>query len=292
MPMSLPIFSFMERSCKTHDLCNVTCEFKATSKCEGMTIRKYYVAFINAKRNSGKYICRSCSSYLKFGGRNNPNCKYPTLDDNFFSTVDTEEKAYLLGWIASDGHIRHDRIQIAIHKKDIKCLETLRDIICKELPVITLNTRPDMVSLTFSSAKISQDVQSHLSLAFDKKGPHKKSSTVRLPQLGSKKLTRAFIRGYFDGDGCVSIIGDFTRIQASITSDSILMLEDLKAFVEDNIDVKSCMFKNKIIWCADSALFFLNLIYKGSTLHLERKYRKYLECIERRMKVELVFGSR
>lgn len=287
--MQYPIFSATNRTCRMHDYCFVTCEFKASDKCLGTVKRIYQGILENTKRNEGKYMCQFCSFLLKFSGRNNPNCKYKSLDDNFFSVVDSEEKAYLLGWIASDGNIRYDRFSISIHEKDLKCLEKLRDIICKETPIF--KAKETMVGFTVSSIKIAADLQKLLSLKFAKEDSHKKDSIVRMPKL-SKKLTCAFIRGYFDGDGCVSIIGKLTRIKASITSNSKLMINDIKTFVESSTkDIKICITATQIIWCADSALAFLNLIYRGAKLYLDRKYEKYLLCIERRMKVELNFIS-
>lgn len=52
-----------------------------------------------------------------------------------FKKIDSPEKAYLLGWIASDGSIRYFGFIIKFHKKDLKILEKLRDIICKDLPI-------------------------------------------------------------------------------------------------------------------------------------------------------------
>ncbi len=95
----------------------VQCDVSVSPKCK----RTYLVNFGNyeiTRQRNGKDICLFCSRKLKFSGRGNPNCQYTELDDNFFNAIDTEGKAYLLGWIVSDGWINPGQIGIGVHKKD------------------------------------------------------------------------------------------------------------------------------------------------------------------------------
>ena len=87
---------------QSHSIVEVECDFKVNKKCKNIYKTSYKSYFKNISRNNGKLICLFCSRDMKFSGRNNPNCKYKNIDDNYFQQIN-KEKAYLLGWIASDG---------------------------------------------------------------------------------------------------------------------------------------------------------------------------------------------
>ena len=75
-----------------------------SESCLVKVMRRYSNVQNTMDRNNGKYICPLCSIMRK-RGRNNPNCKYKNLDDHLMDVIDTEKKAYLLAWIASDGSL-------------------------------------------------------------------------------------------------------------------------------------------------------------------------------------------
>jgi hypothetical protein len=71
-------------SIHSHNIYDVSCDFKVSKKCRNtykMEFR-FYCKYI--KNNNGKLPCIYCSREIKFSGRNNPNTKYKSLDDNFF----------------------------------------------------------------------------------------------------------------------------------------------------------------------------------------------------------------
>jgi dUTP pyrophosphatase len=201
-----------------------------------------------------------------FMGRKNPNTKYKNLDDNFFKEIKSESKAYLLGWIASDGSITKSTICIKIHKKDKECLENLRDIICKELPI---TPNEDMVSLTISSKTLSIDVCKVLNIL-----PEKKSHFVSFPELETDELKWAFLRGFFDGDGSIRCISEIHRSpECNIVTSSENMRKSIIKFtkipcVENGVN---------LTWNGNNALDFLNKIYYNSSIRLSRKFDIYLD---------------
>src|ERR1700692_182421 len=137
----------------------VKCDFCISTKCS----KKYkieYRRFLKViKNNNNKVICLFCSRKLKFSGRNNPNTKYKNIDDNYFKNINTIDKAYLLGWIASDGHISERGFVISIHQKDIEILNLFQNLICKNVPIKKFETDTSkMCKYVISSKKISSDL--------------------------------------------------------------------------------------------------------------------------------------
>lgn len=210
-----------------------------------------------------------CGGILKksiYSGRNNPNCKYKTLDDNFFEDINNEEKAYILGWIASDGSISENgTITIEIKNIDKEILNKMRDIICKDLPVV--DDKPqfgDHSSLSFHSKKIVKDICFWLDIK-----PGKKSASVNMPNI-NKNLKWHFIRGYFDGDGSIRNIDKKRSLDCGISTTSILMKKNILKVANTGK-----IYNGSIYWSGTISLNFLDNMYKNATIYLKRKYDMY-----------------
>lgn len=224
------------------------------------------------KNEFGITCSKKCSNKLKtkmYMGRKNPNTRYEKLNDNFFKEVKSEDKAYLLGWIASDGSVNKRGIRISIHKKDLKCLEILRDIICKELPIKPKDE--NMVLLTISSKTVSADICKLLNIL-----PKKKSDVVCFPDLESEELKWHFLRGFFDGDGTIHNISETHRTPyCGIATNSKNMRSAIIEFTK--IPCQEDNDNNSIGWSGNNALDFLDKLYKNSKFRLSRKYEQYLD---------------
>jgi hypothetical protein len=181
--------------------------------------------------------------------------------------VDTEDKAYLLGWIASDGSIEKGIVTLAIDKVDIKTLSYLRDTVSTQIP-ITMKGGTNLVQFRIYSQNIVNDMCSHLGIT-----PGKKAKSVKFPELGSK-LQPHFIKGLFEGDGTVSSLYSKNRkLQCSIASSSAEMKESLKNIC----GIKCSVYKGVIEWYGKNAMEFLDYIYEDSEIYLDRKYYRYRE---------------
>ena len=223
----------------------------------------------------------SISRSKKFMGRNNPNTKYKTLDDNFFKEIDSKEKAYLLGWIISDGSINKTGFTIAIHKKDFECLLLLKDIICSELPIKSYVKKDPIISFTVNSKIMVTDLCNLLQIT-----PGKKSNIVQFPIGIIEEYKKYVLRGIFDGDGSISKPGSKKNTPlASIATNSVILQSQIKDFVNircyhKNSDINGCLE-----WSNNSALDFLSFIYsdirqKNEKIFLRRKFDLYEDWAE------------
>lgn len=246
----------------SHQIVSATCELNISENCKGTYELVHKDMILTRKRNNDKFMCMQCSRKLKSSGNDNPNTKYK-FDRDLFSEIDSEEKAYILGFIASDGHLskRGGLTVISIHKKDIDILYKMRDFICKDIPIA--KKRNTIVTLAISSRKINSDICRHLMISSGKK-----SNCVNFPNL-PKDLDRHFLRGYFDGDGCVH--RSKSSPKASIYSNSSSMLKSIKEKFGGNL------YKTSIEWNSNNCLDFLSKIYDNSKITMNRKYDRYLK---------------
>lgn len=138
--------------------------------------------------------------------------KDETINLKYFENIDSYDKAYLLGFIAADGAIVHYKktnvktLTITIHSKDIAVLELLKSELNSSLSVknITVSSKSiksyklDVDHKRFSTSRkeIIKDIEKY-GISSNK--------SLTMPDIISnipKEYRKAFIIGYFDGDGC------------------------------------------------------------------------------------------
>lgn len=273
----------MNLSIHSHKSVNVECELRVSAKCRGNYNGAYRDLLIACMNHGNNVACFHCSRIVKAShvskgmGRTNPNTKYKTLDDSFFKRIDTPNKAYLLGWIASDGCVTKRGFSIKIHAKDIECLNKLRDIICKELPIKVDKVRASC-KLEVSSKEMSIDICGHLGIEHKKK-----SKCVKFPTHLDEDLKWHFLRGLFDGDGSISDPRKSAKTYpvANISSSSVHMKEEVSRLTGINLPPSS-LIEGKcanLYWYNNNALDFLSKLYErdgvGSSF-LKRKRDLFL----------------
>ena len=76
-----------------------------------------------------KYSQPVYNYFKKMGWKRLSRDEYPTnnlysVNSSFFEKIDTEEKAYIIGFIAADGHVdaKHYRLNITLKDSDYKLL--------------------------------------------------------------------------------------------------------------------------------------------------------------------------
>lgn len=113
------------------------------------------------------------------------------LDRSFFSKVDTEEKAYLLGVLEAEGSIGKNKVDLVIGEKDLDWLIILRNLSGSKA-TISLNMSPlgKAYRVSFCSKQWVEDLRK---LGF---------RSGKLPEIDNSLLTY-YIRGLFDGDGSI-----------------------------------------------------------------------------------------
>lgn len=244
---------------------------KIKTKCIVCESEIYYKKshFKKIKHPTCSNSCKNKNQSLIYKGRKNPNTRYD-VDDTFFKNID-KYKAYILGWIASDGSVRKSGFSISIHKKDTLILEKIRDLVCKELPIKKKKNK-DMVSLTVSSQEIAKDLCKLLGISYGKK-----DKIVGKPNIDDCFLWY-FIRGVFDGDGCVSspnrhnIKKGFPVPKVNIASNSKTMLD----FIENFSEIPCYRGKCAVEFYGNNAVDFLGKIYEDTEVpYLARKMDLY-----------------
>lgn len=139
---------------------------------------------------------------IKSRGMNKGTQKYKHNTD-VFKVIDTEEKAYWLGFLYADGSIYEPRgtVELSLGAKDKEHLEKFRNFISPDLPIKEKDVR--LKGNVYKACRL-QLVSMEITRDLIKLGcPPAKSLTLKFPteDIVPKHLIHHFMRGYFDGDG-------------------------------------------------------------------------------------------
>ena len=198
--------------------------------------------------------------------------KYNNGNMQYFDIINSDAKAYLLGFIAADGCITKSRnsigLTITIHKKDKIVLDKLKEELCSENPIKELK-RDNLVrfvlynkELTESLAKVG--IYERKSLSMD-------NIIKNIPE----EYRSSFIRGYFDGDGSFTYQEKYNRGYVQIRGTKELLIG-----IVDSLNIESYSISeydsipNLSIGSKKQIKKFFDSIYKNSSIHLDRKYNK------------------
>lgn len=222
--------------------------------------------------------------FNKGSGNYSPKHIYK-IDENYFKRW-SSNMAYIIGFVLADGNIslnmRHYRLSISLQKQDENILQQIK----KELQSEHL--------ITYRNIKTKNKLYESCSLTIDNKNiintliklgitPRKSYNDI-VPDI-PKKYKYDFLRGYFDGDGCLYIKirqrGKYLCKDCcmSFTAKTKLFLEKIKQDFCDNFGniAQSNTWHTLKITSKKQILELCKKMYHNAELYLDRKYQKYKE---------------
>lgn len=205
----------------------------------------------------------------------------PLFDNTVFDNIDTEEKAYWLGFLYADGYItaKGNSVGLTLAEKDIEHLKKYNNFLKYPKGCIVYKNGVGKYGnqLWACSTTIGDD---HLWQSLYNKGcvPNK-SLILKFPteEQVPSNLLRHFIRGYCDGDGSLGIYNKGNSICFIGTKD---FLEGVQNF----LDIKGSLYHKPekaeevhvLKYGSTKAFKVAEILYKDNSICLERKYNIYL----------------
>lgn len=208
-----------------------------------------------------------------------------SLNHHFFDSIDTEGKAWLLGFLSADGYVsKNGSVSFVLNRKDRQILFSIRDMLGSNSLVVDIDRERDGVQ-TFASRLIvtsrkMADRLRELSIT------HNKSWTLK-PWNGPDDLMRHYWRGCVDGDGHIGTkkttsSGFGTGWSVSFVGNNEMVAAFAK-FVENTTSIVASTRTARptkdgkhlfcsVVYCGlRKTQEIASLLYNGSTIHLERK---------------------
>jgi hypothetical protein len=200
--------------------------------------------------------------------------KTSTYNKDYFTTIDSADKAYFAGLIKADGYIdkARNRVAIRLQEKDIELLEKFCDVLgFSHSRLNRISPRRDGQSTHVEFSLTNEQLVSPL---LDIKS---KEFLIKVPD----EFAFDFIRGYFDGDGSISYrnlkkLHFAISIMGSPNDSSMLeyIMDKIPGFTKIYMDKRSSL---PFIQSQNQQTIrtFRDLIYNKCTLYLTRKKTKF-----------------
>jgi hypothetical protein len=202
------------------------------------------------------------------------------LNNKLFSEYN-EISCYWGGFIAADGNVAKDckKFSIALSSKDHDHLLKLKSDLRSSHKISQLKRKDGTLisSLVIRDAELCNDLESNFNIV-----PNK-SLVYIPPDWIEGRLMRHFVRGIFDGDGCISQTrtNGYIYPHVSFVSGSSICITNINNFLSQQCLVNSsiCKIGNsyRIQWTGSSAEAVVDYLYRDSSRFLSRKYKKYAE---------------
>lgn len=208
-----------------------------------------------------------------------------SLNKEYFATIDTEEKAYWLGFLYADGCVRvlngKANVSIGLNPKDRDHLEKFKTCLESNVPIREYSHPKGLYKtsiITMNCTKMAYDL---IDLGCI---PNKTYEKIQIPNI-VESLKIHFIRGFLDGDGWISIKKHTIGASIGMVSNYKEILLDIKQILDNN-GIISILRKEKRghhtlnIGKRSEQIKFLKLIYDNPSIYLDRKYKNSQEIMK------------
>lgn len=234
---------------------NTEIKFLTTNSC------KFNIRELSSKlhRSKGSLYQKLYRLGLSF-----PEDKKYSLDEYFFSNP-SDSMFYILGFITADGNVTGNQLRFDLAQKDKCVLYFIKTSLKATSPIKKIYRRNNWyVQFAFSSSRIVSDLYRYNVFP-------SKTGKERLPVI-PKQYFWSYMRGLFDGDGCV-YTGQNT-IRTKICSASKKFLEEIKYVAGfGSINKTSTIYSWNM--SVNDSIKFRDFIYNNESFCLLRKKEKF-----------------
>lgn len=207
---------------------------------------------------------------------NKINSRKYAVNHNFFESIDSEQQAYWLGFIQTDGYITStgNKIGIALASRDSDHLEKFKRDVEATYPI-----------KEYMASGYSNGVYSRILMTSEKMWqdlvnlgiyPNKTKNTRPIPV--DKKLEGHYVRGLMDGDGSIK---KSKVARSGYRGDFVSAQKCMAQYIADTLGKGVVRLdQTKMVWYSEFTLTEKNLeyLYEEATVYLSRKHRRSLRA--------------
>lgn len=241
------------------------------------------------------YICKRLKKFGVDTGRSvdfyRGKTKTYKIDDHIFDVIDTQEKAYILGFLFSDGcmYSLRPQVRLKLQDDDKYILEDIKRCLLYDKPLL------------YSKAKSARHKDQYMLVICNKYIYNallnlglfpNKTFNCKFPVIPDA-LHRHFIRGYFDGNGCIYVglykgaDNVFSEIKIVATTDICNSMSDIfygagiSSTVRHDKRVKDGVDFIRIRRHEDMRAVY-DFMYSDASIFLYRKKKKFEKYFDMR----------
>lgn len=203
---------------------------------------------------------------------NKINSRRYSFREDYFDLIDSEVKAYWLGFMCADGYVTKSSagqklFGVSLESKDREHLSLFKADLESTHPIKDYKSVTEYGPVSYSRLLITSE-QTFDSLVNHGCGT-KKSKTLAPPVI-DQSLERHWLRGYFDGDGSVKI----RPAARAGYSFSLVGTEGVMRWSADRIGGSVWYSKTRDVWYCDASITLKSweYLYGDCTRYLSRKF--------------------
>lgn len=249
---------------------------------KGVSAKNLGIKFSIDKRRIQKWVDKTGKLRSK-----NDSHRFTEFNQHIFDKIDTEEKAYWLGFLYADAYncVKTNTVSLSLQTLDLNHLIKISKFL--DLPESKITFTKNKEGYEYYTVKM---YSKHLSSKLDELGCHQaKSFIIKYPSWLDANLNIAFIRGMFDGDGSIcKRENNEWKWSLATTKECGLVIQDI-IFKQLNINIGLSYISktNNNTYELESngnekVLKLMHWLYDTSTINtrLDRKYQKMLDLME------------
>lgn len=202
------------------------------------------------------------------------------INENYFENIDSNEKAYWLGFFSADGYVHEERgeLTLELQEKDREHLEKFKNAINSNKPLMTIlcgeNKQFIHYRFVIRCRKMVNDLKKYNVY-------QRKSLTFIPPSNLEEKYLPYWIIGYMDGDGCIADAKGRVRISFTGTKAT---LEFIKNYLKSSNIIRlehrcnnTYQFSPEVDKCES---FLKQYSYNNIPYALNRKKKRYASIVQ------------
>jgi hypothetical protein len=203
----------------------------------------------------------------------------PTVSNSDVFSEVTELSAYWAGFIAADGCITNDTVKICLNYDDLCHLEKFKNFVGSTHKISTNTDKYYRCEISFKNPTIINDLKNIYNIT------ERKSLTYELPDIPENYFSH-YLRGYFDGDGCIcesfsNKNSKTATLYTTITGSNNFIADLYKAIKLDGT-IQKKQHVSVIKYNTNSSKILLDYMYSDASIYLDRKYSLYLNISKKR----------
>lgn len=211
--------------------------------------------------------------------------KKHSCNDSFFEIIDSEKKAYWLGYLFADGYNNENKSTVSFSQSEPQeeMVYRFKEDLEATQPISISNSRTNVIRGKEITSKPSHGIKiisKQLSEDLAKHGcTQAKTFTTKFPSI-PEQFRNHFIRGYFDGDGSVTNVKNTTDTKAQFNIIGTLELlqgiqNELVKCGLNRIKISPARKDSKVYQLVyggiENVKKFYSYLYENSTLYLPKK---------------------
>lgn len=204
------------------------------------------------------------------------------VDEHYFDTIDSEEKAYWLGFLIADGSVLRNgkglALSLVLQTRDASHIQKFKTALASEAPITTRNEGKHTGITIYSTA---------MCRALSALECYRKKSTVHGTPVIRADLLRHMYRGWFDGDGHLSYAPAMHGWTFAVIG-SPTFLTDFQRWLSVTADVgfTKVIVRGPVIMVryngGPQIARIMHVLYDGATIYLDRKHETYQALLRSR----------